>query len=593
MLRKRMAQQKSQNSIRFHQPQKHVALEKKMDHQFFLEAASDLSWKMQLFRGYEKRRHSQQRAGGSPVSIANSSVNSSSGSFSSSKGSFSSSEGGNSSFERPVTPGKTVSALCASVWDGGWCKIRFKEEAGIIRAVGTVTKKNGQDEWDIKFPFADSPVDHTIYEFLLRIEDPLQVQAGTFIYDDKQVYNRPNEKKADVNETDSKVKTPVRKGVNFKTNSDRIRQILSAATLNDETKVLQVADTLKAMYPAASMHALIREHFDHYSGYVAQGSTVPLKASAMASALVMRHSSWDAIIEAETGSKPSNPKPSNGGDPFNEALAQENSDLQGEVARLRNQKEQLERSAKRLKTNDGGLRGIQLHLDEDDEIQQEQSGTSGLRHALAKLADDEADRAKILDKYGLRTIPEVHLCDTKTLRRIMKGYGVSVTELLPAKGVAECGQETRTSAKGAMTSELFSRLLRALCRITGAIHTQHKDDVMEHWQEVIDYLPTHTLQSVMKWSFSVRCQVPMGEWARGHKSLRLGALMLVRTPNQNQNQKSGDKPKPQSGKDATCKQWGLGHCTWGPKCRFQHVCPVCPGVEHVKAGCPKKNQWPF
>eukprot|EP00808_Paulinella_micropora_P012415 g9585.t1 len=335
-----------------------------------------------------------------------------------------------------VTPGKTVSALCASVWDGGWCKIRFKEEAGIIRAVGTVTKKNGQDEWDIKFPFADSPVDHTIYEFLLRIEDPLQ--------------------KADVNETDSKVKTPVRKGVNFKTNSDRIRQILSAATLNDETKVLQVADTLKAMYPAASMHALIREHFDHSSGYVAQGSTVPLKASAMASALVMRHASWDAIIEAETGSKPSNPKPSNGGDPFNEALAQENSDLQGEVARLRNQKEQLERSAKRLKTNDGGLRCIQLHLDEDDEIvlQQEQRGTSGLRHALAKLADDEADRAKILDKYGLRTIPEVHLCDTKTLRRIMKGYGVSVTELLPAKGVAECGQETRTSAKGAMTSEL-------------------------------------------------------------------------------------------------------------------------------------------
>eukprot|EP00808_Paulinella_micropora_P011373 g70070.t1 len=496
-----------------------------------------------------------------------------------------------------VTPCKTVSALCASVWDGGWCKIRFKEEAGIIRAVGTVTKKNGQDEWDIKFPFADSPVDHTIYEFLLRIENPLQVQAGAFIYDDKRVYNRPNEKKADVNETDSKVKTPVRKGVNFKTNSDRIRQILSAATLNDETKVLQVADTLKAMYPAASMHALIREHFDHSSGYVAQGSTVPLKASAMASALVMRHASWDAIIEAETGSKPSNPKPSNGGDPFNEALAQENSDLQGEVARLRNQKEQLERSAKRLKTNDGGLRCIQLHLDEDDEIQQEQSGTSGLRHALAKLADDEADRAKILDKYGLRTIPEVHLCDTKTLRRIMKGYGVSVTELLPAKGVAECGQETRTSAKGAMTSELFSRLLRALCRITGAIHTQHKDDVMEHWQEVIDYLLTHTLQSVMKWSFSVRCQVPMGEWARGHKSLRLGAFMLVRTPNQNQNQKSGDKPKPQSSKDATCKQWGLGHCTWGPKCRFQHVCPVCPGGEHVKAstkaGCPKKNQWPF
>eukprot|EP00808_Paulinella_micropora_P013769 g32788.t1 len=318
-----------------------------------------------------------------------------------------------------VTPGKTVSALCASVWVGGWCKIRFKEEAGIIRAVGTVTKKNGQDEWDIKFPFADSPVDHTIYEFLLRIEDPLQVQAGTFIYDDKRVYNRPNEKKADVNETDSKVKTPVRKGVNFKTNSDRIRQILSAATLNDETKVLQVADTLKAMYPAASMHALIREHFDHSSGYVAQGSTVPLKASAMASALVMRHASWDAIIEAETGSKPSNPKPSNGGDPFNEALAQENSDLQGE----------------------------------DDEIQQEQSGTSGLRHALAKLADDEADRAKILDKYGLRTIPEVHLCDTKTLRRIMKGYGVSVTELLPAKGVAECGQETRTSAKFLWESE--------------------------------------------------------------------------------------------------------------------------------------------
>eukprot|EP00808_Paulinella_micropora_P015466 g55658.t1 len=90
---------------------------------------------------------------------------------------------------------------------------------------------------------------------------------------------------------------------------------------------------------------------------------------------------------------------------------------------------------------------------------------------------------------------------------IMKGYGVSLMELRPAKNSAEYGNET---GKFVMTKEVFQRLLR----ITAAFHPTHREDIMDHFQESLDYLPTRTLQSVIDWSYAVRCQVPLGEWAK-------------------------------------------------------------------------------
>eukprot|EP00808_Paulinella_micropora_P030356 g47917.t1 len=169
----------------------------------------------------------------------------------------------------------------------------------------------------------------------------------------------------------------------------------------------------------------------------------------------------------------------------------------------------------------------------------------------------------------------------------MKGYGVSLVELRPAKNSAEYGNET---GKLVTTKEVFQRLLRPLLRITAAFHHTHREDIMDHFQESLNYLPTRTLRSVIDWSYAVRCQVPLGEWAKGHKSLRLPALIL----HAGDEKKSHGTSKPKTtGDQPTCKQWATGNCTWGKKCRFQQVCPVCANETHAKAQCPKKNEWHF
>eukprot|EP00808_Paulinella_micropora_P020464 g39129.t1 len=159
----------------------------------------------------------------------------------------------------------------------------------------------------------------------------------------------------------------------------------------------------------------------------------------------------------------------------------------------------------------------------------------------------------------------------------MKGYGVSLMELRPTKSTAEYGQD---GGKFVMTPEAFQRLLRSLLRITSAFFPQHREDIMDHFHEALDYLRTHTLQSLIDWTYAVRCQVSLGEWAKGHKSLRLGS-MILRATNQSQDKKAQGAPKPKAASDQpTCKQIGTGTCTWGKKCRFQHVCPACPNETH-------------
>eukprot|EP00808_Paulinella_micropora_P019931 g58875.t1 len=186
----------------------------------------------------------------------------------------------------------------------------------------------------------------------------------------------------------------------------------------------------------------------------------------------------------------------------------------------------------------------------------------------------------------MRGIAEVHQIKTSVLRRIM-----FLMELRPAKNGAKYGHDTQ---KFVMTPEMFQRLPRALLRTTSAFFPQHREDIMDHFHEVLDYLRTHSLQSVIDWTYAVRCQVPLGGWAKGDKSLRLGALMLRATSNHNHDKKSQGGPKPKATSDLqVCKKCGTGNCTWGKKCKFLHACPVCNKETHIKAMCPKKDSWPF
>eukprot|EP00808_Paulinella_micropora_P012583 g37535.t1 len=485
-----------------------------------------------------------------------------------------------------VAEGKTVSVLCVTVWEAKWCKEKFDKDASRVRAVGTVTAKNGsQGEWNVKFPFPEKEANHTVYDYLLRVENPADVKVGTFIYDDpttRRIYGVQGENR--------ETRTPLRKSVDFKTNDARIRQILTAASLGNGAKIIQVTDALKAMYPATSLDVLIRDHFAASSGYKSLGNTVGDKAKSMASALVEGYVAWQGIVEVETGAS-YKPATSNA-DAFNAALLQREANLAKEMDMLREENKEL-RAAKRHKGEQGKATAtLKNRLEEEGEAQQE-TGTAGLRNALVQLADDEADRALLLDKYKIRGIAEVHLIKTSVLRRIMKRYGVSLMELRPAKNGAEYGHDT---GKLVMTPELFQRLLRALLRITSAFFPQHRDDIMDHFHEVLDYLRTHSLQSVIDWTYAVRCQVPLGEWAQGDKSLRLGTQILRATSNQSNqhhDRKSQGGPKPKATSDVVCKQWGTGNCTWGKKCKFLHACPVCNNETHIKALCPKKASWPF
>eukprot|EP00808_Paulinella_micropora_P031285 g48636.t1 len=401
-----------------------------------------------------------------------------------------------------VETGKTVSVSCVTVWEGKWCQDNFKGDAMKVRAVGTVTNKNGpSDEWNVKFPFTEGEANHTIWGFLLRVEHPAQVTPGTFLWDDpitRRIYAPQDEKR--------ETKTPLRKSVNFKTNDARIRGILSTASLSNDIKIAQVADALKAMYSSASLDRMIRDYFVVSSGYKPSGNTVVERAKSMAMALVEGHVAWHAIADAEmrTNYQP----PILDTDTFRSAQQQHEAKIKNELTKLRRENAEL-RASKRHKGPDGGTAATLLNrLDEEDETHQE-SGAPGLRHALAQLADDEADRATILDKYKLRGIAEVHLIKTTVLRRIMKGYGVSLMELRPSKNTLEYGQD---GGKFVMTPEAFQRLLRSLLRITSVFFPQHREDIMDHFHEALDYLRTHTLQSVIDWTYAVRCQVPLGEW---------------------------------------------------------------------------------
>eukprot|EP00808_Paulinella_micropora_P018451 g34324.t1 len=254
------------------------------------------------------------------------------------------------------------------------------------------------------------------------------------------------------------------------------------------------------MHPSTSLDALIRDHFAASSGYRSLGSSVADKARSMATALVEGHVAWQAIVEVETGAsfQPATWE----ADAFTAALLQRETDFKKEMDMLRKENNDL-RASKRQKGEQGKATAtLRNRLEELDENQHE-TGSTGLRTALAQLADDEADRAYVFDKYKLRGIAEVHQIKTSVLRRIMKGYGVSLMELRPAKNGAEYGQDTQ---KFVMTPEMFQRLLRALLRITSAFFPQHREDIMEHFHEVLDYLRTHSLQSVIDWIYAVRCQ---------------------------------------------------------------------------------------
>eukprot|EP00808_Paulinella_micropora_P018450 g34323.t1 len=79
-----------------------------------------------------------------------------------------------------VEEGKIVSSLCVTVREAKWCKEKFNKDASRVRAVGTVTQKNGsQGEWDVKFPFPGKEANHTVYDYLLRVENPADVKVGT------------------------------------------------------------------------------------------------------------------------------------------------------------------------------------------------------------------------------------------------------------------------------------------------------------------------------------------------------------------------------------------------------------------------------
>eukprot|EP00808_Paulinella_micropora_P015465 g55656.t1 len=265
-----------------------------------------------------------------------------------------------------VEAGKIVS-LCVTVWDAKWCKDKFKGDAARVRAVGSVTKKHSSTgEWDVKFPFPEGEVNHTIHDFLLRIESPTDVKAGTFIYDDpttRRLYGAPDEHR--------ETKTPLRKSADFKTNDMRVRQILTSTSLGKETKITQVADTLKAMDLSASLDAIIRYHFASVSGYVQAVTTVADKAKSMATALVDKHVAWQGIVEVETGT--SVEPPTTDQDQFRAALRQREAEFKAEMDKLREENNEL-RTTKRHK-NDGSFgqaaAALKNRLDEDEETQPE------------------------------------------------------------------------------------------------------------------------------------------------------------------------------------------------------------------------------
>eukprot|EP00808_Paulinella_micropora_P024206 g64125.t1 len=343
-----------------------------------------------------------------------------------------------------VEEGKIVSALCVTVWEAKWCKEKFNKDASKVRAVGTSPRRMAHK---------------AIYDYLLRVENPADVKVGTFIFDDpatRRLYG--------VQDENRETKTPLRKSVNFKTNEARIQLILATASLGKDAKIIQVADMLKAMYPSTSLDALIRDHFAA-SGY-----------SHLEARWPTRQDLWQQ--------------------PWFKDMWRGKPSLREQRAASKRQKGEQGKATATLRNR----------LEELDENQHE-TGSTGLRTALAQLADDEADRASLFDKYKLRGIAEVHQIKTSVLRRIMKGYGVSLMELRPAKNGAEYAHDTQ---KFVITPEMFQQSLRALLRITSAFFPQHREDIMDHFHEVLDYLRTHSLQSVIDWTYAVRCQVPLG-----------------------------------------------------------------------------------
>eukprot|EP00808_Paulinella_micropora_P003580 g82594.t1 len=76
-------------------------------------------------------------------------------------------------------------------------------------------------------------------------------------------------------------------------------------------------------------------------------------------------------------------------------------------------------------------------------------------------------------------------------------------ELRPAKNNAEYGNET---GKSVMT-KVFQRLLRSLLRITAAFHPTHRENIMDHFQESLDYLSTAfcNLSSTGSTRFVAKC----------------------------------------------------------------------------------------
>eukprot|EP00808_Paulinella_micropora_P019932 g58876.t1 len=154
-----------------------------------------------------------------------------------------------------------------------------------------------------------------------------------------------------VQDENRETKTPLRKSVNFKTNEARIQLILATALLGKDAKIIQVADTLKAMYPSTSLDALIRDHFAASSGYRSLGSSVADKARSMATALVEGHVAWQAIVEVETGA--SFQPATSEADAFTATLLQPETDFKKEMDMLRKEDNELRASKSKGRARQG------------------------------------------------------------------------------------------------------------------------------------------------------------------------------------------------------------------------------------------------
>eukprot|EP00808_Paulinella_micropora_P020939 g44899.t1 len=125
------------------------------------------------------------------------------------------------------------------------------------------------------------------------------------------------------------------------------------------------------------------------------GSTVADKARSMATALWRRGQASNQRLRKPMLSLP----------PYSNVrlLLQRETDFKKEMDMLRKENNEL-RASKRQKGEQGRATAtLRNRLEEEDETQHE-TGSTGLRSALAQLADDEADRASLFDKYKLRGI---------------------------------------------------------------------------------------------------------------------------------------------------------------------------------------------